>query len=166
MLVKNLATCQRFFKCQRYEWSFIWINCLIVNWPFHLRNAIKSHWNRFSLTTEVPCKLFLSLNDIEKHWFIDWFTFDHKGNHVWTNVFKFRVNCYYTTIVVLNISFTRKEAWIVCRFSATMNTKLACNTVCWPEVRTVCIIQFNLNNTLVFWLRHIRFFIKFSLSAC
>ena len=133
---------------------------------FNFRNAVNAHRNRLSLAAKVPAEFFLSLDDVLEHRVVDCFSVDDESNHVWADIFKFRVNCNIEALCVFNVVFCRKECRIISSFYTAVKSELACNTVCRPKVRTVSIVQFNFNYAFVFWLCCIRFFIKFSLCIC
>ena len=164
MVCKNLAAGHWGIALERNKACFIRVNSMIFYRELNLVYAVNTHRNRLALASKVPGQLFLSLDNILEHRVVNCFTCNHKGNHIRTNILKFRVNSY-NAVAVIIVSVIAHELHIVNSFSAFVQLNLACNTICRPEVRAVCIVQFNFYNAFVFRLAHIRLFIKLGLCA-
>ena len=151
MVGKDLATGHGLFKLKGNKACVVWIYSLVVNRPLNHRGSVHTHGNGSALATKVPAQLFLSLDNVQQHGLVDGFSRNDEGNHVGTNVLELGVYSNNTVSVVNNLVLGGHKGTVIGSFSSAVNPKLASNTSGRPQVGTVCVVQFNLDDTLIFW---------------
>ena len=133
---------------KRDETSIIRIDCCVMHRILYKIRAVDTHSNRLSLASEIRAKFLLALDEIHQKLIIDSLSASSKSDGI--------IPYSDCALIIddnssLTISFIilRGEEIIVRNLTSLIALQCTCNTCCRPEIRTVGIIELNLDDVIL-----------------